>query len=114
MTTDKAPTNLARLTLPALVAQWARIVDYIERHQVPLPEFAADVEVRHEISLRLRAKPTTLETREMLAEIDEHFRRITVELAECLHGAARAANESWSAGREWYFWRAPGTRSGES
>ncbi|GAB1342035.1 hypothetical protein [Gemmatimonas sp.] len=106
MTTDRTPSNLARLTLPALVAQWARIVDYVERHPVSAEEFSADVAVRHEISQRLRAKPTTLETREMLAEIDEHYRRITEESAECLHGAARAAAEQWTPGKEWYFWRA--------
>lgn len=112
MTTDQTPTNLARLTLPALVAQWARIVDYVERHPVSAADFSADVAVRHEISLRLRAKPTTLETREMLAEIDEHFRRVTVECAECLHGAACAAAEQWMPGKEWYFWRAPASVSG--
>lgn len=107
MSTDTRPTNLARLTLPALVAQWARIVDYLERHAVPAAEFAADVNVRHEIAQRLRAKPTTLETREMLAEIDEHFRRITTETPACLHGDPRAAAEQWTPGREWYFWRGP-------
>lgn len=107
MISDTPPTNLARLTLPALVAQWARIVDYVERHEVSPADFAVDVNVRHEISQRLRAKPTTLETREMLAEIDEHFRRITTESETCLHGEARAASEQWSAGREWYFWRVP-------
>lgn len=109
MSTDARPTNLARLTLPALVAQWARLVDYLERHTVPATEFAADVDVRHEIAQRLRAKPTTLETREMLGEIDEHFRRITVEQAECLHGEARAAAAQWTPGREWYYWRGPAT-----
>jgi hypothetical protein len=104
---DTPPTNLSRLTLPALVAQWARIVDYVERHDVAEHDFAVDVNVRHEISQRLRAKPTTLETREMLAEIDEHFRQATVESASCIHGEARAAAEQWSAGREWYFWRQP-------
>jgi hypothetical protein len=58
----------------------------------------------------LRAKPTTLETREMLAEIDEHFREITREAVTqdasgCVAGEARATAEGWSAGREWYFWR---------
>lgn len=107
MSFDTRPTNLARLTLPGLVAQWARIVDYLERHAVPTAEFLADVEVRHEIAQRLRAKPTTLETREMLAEIDEHFRRITTEQAGCLHGEARAVAAQWTPGREWYFWRGP-------
>ncbi len=106
MTAPITPANLARLTLPALVAQWARMVDYLERQPVSHDEFVADLLVRHEIAQRLRAKPTTLETREMLAEIDEHFRAITEERTECVAGAARAAAEQWSAGREWYFWRA--------
>ncbi|NCW44804.1 MAG: hypothetical protein EBV77_04835 [Gemmatimonadaceae bacterium] len=100
------PAALTRLTLPALVAQWARMVDYLARHPVSADEFVADVLVRHEIAQRLRAKPTTLETREMLAEIDEQFRSITEESAGCVAGAPRSAAEAWSAGREWYFWRA--------
>ncbi len=106
MTAPITPANLARLTLPALVAQWARMVDYLERHAVSREEFVADLMVRHEIAQRLRAKPTTLETREMLAEIDEHFRAITEEAAACVADDGRAAAEQWSAGREWYFWRA--------
>lgn len=108
MTQDTAPTNLGRLTLPVLVAQWARIVDYVERHAVEVDAFRTDVEVRHEISLRLRANPTTRETREMLAELDEQFRAVTAERAECLHGAERALAEGWRPTREWYFWRQPG------
>ncbi|MCA2985042.1 MAG: hypothetical protein ACK6DR_07050 [Gemmatimonas sp.] len=103
--TDTVPTNLTRLTLPALVAQWARIVDYVARHEVATHDLAADLQVRHEIAQRLRAKPTTLETREMLAELDEHFREATIESADCVLGADRAAASGWSAGREWYLWR---------
>jgi hypothetical protein len=105
---DTAPTNLARLTLPVLVAQWSRIVDYVERHQVGEHDFRTDVDVRHEIGLRLRAKPTTRETREMLAELDEQFRGATVASEVCLHGAERATAEGWSPAREWYYWRVPG------
>lgn len=107
MTSDTLPGNLARLTLPALVAQWARIVDYVEREVVAPHDYLLDLMVRHEISQRLRAKPTTLETREMLAEIDALFRAATVERPSCLHGDDRAAAEQWTSGREWYFWRAP-------
>ncbi|WP_353267385.1 hypothetical protein [Gemmatimonas sp.] len=107
MTQDTAPTNLSRLTVPVLVAQWARIVDYVERHEVASHDFRTDVNVRHEISLRLRAKPTTGETREMLAELDGHFRAATVEVPECIHDMERAMAEQWTPTREWYFWRAP-------
>jgi hypothetical protein len=103
--TDTVPTNLTRLTLPALVAQWARIVDYVARHDVATHDLAADLQVRHEIAQRLRGRPTTLETREMLAELDEHFRAATTESADCVLGADRAAASGWSAGREWYMWR---------
>jgi hypothetical protein len=65
------------------------------------------VNVRHEIALRLRAKPTTGETREMLAELDGHFRAATVAVPECVHGMERAVAEQWTPVREWYFWRAP-------
>ncbi len=70
MSTPIAAATLARLTLPGLVAQWARMVDYLARQPVTNEEFVADLLVRHEIAQRLRAKPTTLETGEMLAEID--------------------------------------------
>lgn len=105
MSESAPPTNLARLTLPALVAQWARTVDYLARHGGRNDEFVNDLLVRHEIAQRLRAKPTTLETREMLAEIDEQFRAISEEAAACAAGEARAVAEQWHAGREWYFWR---------
>lgn len=110
MSTPIAAATLARLTLPGLVAQWARMVDYLARQPVSDEEFVADLLVRHEIAQRLRAKPTTLETREMLAEIDEHFREITrdataQDASGCVAGEARATAEGWSAGREWYFWR---------
>ncbi|AMW04472.1 hypothetical protein [Gemmatimonas phototrophica] len=108
MTHDTAPTNLARLTLPILVAQWSRIVDYVERHQVAEHDFRTDVDVRHEIALRLRAKPTTRETREMLVDLDEQFRGATVASEVCLHGAERATEEGWSPVREWYYWRTTG------
>lgn len=107
MSQDTAPTNLARLTLPILVAQWARIVDYVERHEIAADAYLTDVTVRHEISLRLRAKPTTGETRELLAELDEQFRGVTVEVDRCVHGEARAEAEQWTPKREWYFWRLP-------
>lgn len=105
MNPTPSPTALTRLTLPALVAQWARIVDFLAREPVGHDEFVADVRVRHEIAQRLRAKPTTLETREMLAEIDEQFRAITQESAECVVGPPAGEAEGWSASREWYFWR---------
>lgn len=101
---------LARLTLPALVAQWARAVDFLSRESVGEAEFVADVQIRHEIAQRLRAKPTTLETREMLAEIDEQFRATTVERAACVLGDARASAEEWGPSREWYLWRWPAGR----
>lgn len=103
---EGVPPNLARLTLPALVAQWARVVDYLERHAVSDAEYLTDLHIRHEIAQRLRAKPTTLETREMLAEIDEHFRAITVERAESVCDAGAVAAGGWTPAREWYFWRA--------
>lgn len=108
MTHDTTPTNLARLTLPILVAQWARIVDYIERHDVAAHDVRGDVDVRHEISLRLRQNPTTRETREMLAELDEQYRQATVASEHCVYGSDRAVAEGWTATREWYYWRQPG------
>lgn len=105
MTAPITPATLARLTLPALVAQWARMVDYLARQPVSHEEFVADLMVRHEIAQRLRAKPTTLETREMLAEIDEHFRAITEETAACVAELPEGGAAPWQAGREWYFWR---------
>ena len=103
-----APLNLARLTLPILLAEWARIVDRLE-HQPhdPAHVFADDVLVRHEISARLRAKPSPQDTRDMLHEFDRHFRALTEERGACVFGEAAAVASGWTPSREWYFWRAP-------
>jgi hypothetical protein len=97
--------DLTRLPLPALLAQWARTADRVERGDVPPAEFPEDVAVRHEIAQRLRNRPTTMETREMLAEVDETFRQGTVAVEACSVGAERAAAEGWTSAREWYLWR---------
>ena len=99
--------NLTRLPLPALLAQWARSVDYVAREALTSAEFMADVDVRHEIATRVRGKPVTRETREMLTELDEAFRTVTVEQATCLHGASVAEANGWTPSREWYYWRSP-------
>ena len=99
--------NLARLPLPALLAQWARIVDYVEREAPPAAEFLADVDVRHEIATRVRGNPVPRETREMLAELDEAFRQVTREREVCLHAVAHAESQGWTPAREWYYWREP-------
>ena len=95
----------SRNTLPALIAHWARIVDYLDRVGATADEFRADVDVRHEIALRMRRQSFTPETREMLTDLDAQFRAATVATEECIHGADVAARESWSPAREWYFWR---------
>lgn len=97
--------DLSRLPLPALIAQWARIADRVERREVPVDEYPADLAVRHEIALRLRSRPSTTETREMLAELDDTFRQGTVATDHCIVDAPSAAGAGWSATREWYFWR---------
>lgn len=99
--------DLTRLPLPALLAQWARIADRVERGEAVAAEYAADVAVRHEIAQRLRSRPSTTETREMLAELDDTFRQGTDLVADCVAGVDRATHEGWSAAREWYFWRSP-------
>lgn len=97
--------NLGPVNLPALIALWARLVDDAVRTGVvrELVELAA---VRHEIAKRLRVRPATAETRDLLLEFDDAFRAITTASTDCLHGHERAANEGWTAAREWYFWRA--------
>lgn len=116
MSAASRPSALANLSVPALVAQWARIVDDAERaagltpgarRDDPAHDPRADADVRHELALRLRARPTTLETREMLAELDAAYRAATTAVTTCVHGAARAEAEQWTAQREWYYWRAP-------
>lgn len=99
--------DLSRLPLPALLAQWARIADRVERGEVIAAEYPGDVVVRHEIAMRLRSRPSTTETREMLAELDETFRQGTDASPDCVVGAERAAQEGWTVAREWYFWRSP-------
>ena len=95
----------SRNTLPALIAHWARVVDYVDREAMTADEYRADVDVRHEIALRMRRQSFTPETREMLADLDAQFRAATVATEECIHGADVAARESWTPAREWYFWR---------
>lgn len=96
--------NLAPVNVPALIALWARLVDDAARTGTvqDIGELAA---VRHEIAKRLRVRPATAETRDLLQEFDDAFRAITTASTECLHGRERAAAEGWTAAREWYFWR---------
>lgn len=106
--------TLARLSVPALLAQWARIVDDVERsagitpgarRDDPTHDARADADVRHELALRLRARPSTGETREMLAELDGSYRAATDDAPACIHGDDRAQAEGWTREREWYYWR---------
>jgi len=108
--------SLARLTIPALIAQWARIVDDVERsagiapgerRDDPHHDFRADADIRHELATRIKVRPMTSEMREMLAELDGHYRAATDAAAACIHGADAAASNAWSPLREWYFWRTP-------
>jgi hypothetical protein len=96
--------KLTRVNLPALVALWARGVDDAARTgSTALSDEL--LSVRHEISQRLRVRPASAETRDLLQEFDDAFRAITTESAACLYGPDRAAAEGWSSRREWYFWR---------
>lgn len=96
--------NLTRANVPALVALWARGIDDAVRTG---GTFSGDLlSVRHEIAQRLRVRPASAETRDLLKEFDEAFLAITTASTECLHGADRAIAEGWTAAREWYFWRA--------
>lgn len=112
--------NLDRLAMPALLAHWARAVDRMEhlasserdpagaeaeRMQI-VAEYTTDLAVRHEIALRIRVRPATSETRGMLAELDDTFLRATREVSDCILGSEFAAERSWTARREWYYWRA--------
>lgn len=106
--------------LPVLLAQWARAVDRFERFVHALQSGASpaagevsemhqelldDLRVRHEISQRVRTRPATADSRSMLAELDEIFRSVTVEAAQCVAGADEARDAGWKPEREWYFWR---------
>lgn len=106
--------TLARLSVPALLAQWARIVDDVERsagitpgarRDDPEHDARADADVRHELAQRLRARPSTGETREMLAELDASYRAATDAATTCIYGDDRAQSEGWTPEREWYYWR---------
>jgi hypothetical protein len=96
--------NLTRVNVPALVALWARGVDDAVRTEGTGLSREL-LSVRHEIAQRLRVRPASAETRDLLKEFDDAFRAITRESAACIHGADRAAAEGWTAQREWYFWR---------
>lgn len=107
--------NLGRISLPALIALWARIVADMERRaqssgitastDALAHTFDAELKVRHEISKRIRSRPTTAETREMLAELDQFFRDATEDSSACVLGDAEAEANAWTRTREWYFWR---------
>ena len=102
----------SRNTLPALIAHWARVVDYVDRAAMAPDEYRADLAVRDEIAGRMRKQSFTPETREMLADLDAQFRAATVATEECIHGADVAAREGWTPAREWYFWRVSAKRAG--
>ncbi len=97
--------NLAPVNLPALIALWARLVDDAARTGA-FDDMRERIAVRHEIAQRLRVRPATAETRDLLKEFDDVFRAITTAGATCIHGNDRAVAEEWTALREWYFWRA--------
>ncbi len=101
--------NLARVNVPALVALWARQVDELAR-ALAGGDWAGDdiaerVAVRHELAMRLRTRPASAETRDLLREFDDAFRAVTTDSPTCACGDARAAAEGWTKQREWYFWR---------
>ncbi len=106
--------TLARVNVPALLALWARGVDALVRADDAPPTDAdqpADLDlvaVRHEIAQRLRQRPASAETRDLLREFDDAFRAATVESDVCAHGEDAAAAAGWTRGREWYFWRTRG------
>ena len=102
-------SSLQRANLPALVAQWARVVADLEHRvacDVAPSSLAGEVDARHEIAERVRSKPTTAETRELLAELDQLFRDMTDEIAECIYGTDVATSRGWTPQRQWYYWRA--------
>ncbi|MBY0491951.1 MAG: hypothetical protein K2R93_19070 [Gemmatimonadaceae bacterium] len=110
--------TLTKLTIPALLAQWARIVDDVERtagitagarRDDPQHDPLADADVRHELATRIRVRPLTTETREMLLELDALYRAATVPVETCIRGAELAAQQGWTPQREWYYWRVPKT-----
>ena len=98
------PVTLDRVNLPALVALWARGVDDAVRSGA-MNDLGELLAVRHQISQRLRVRPASAETRDLLKEFDDAFRALTTASAACIHGSDRAAAEGWTAAREWYFWR---------
>ena len=101
--------SFERVNLPALVALWARQVDDLARDRDRIDPTGSDVQervaVRHEIAKRLRLRPASAETRDLLTEFDDAFRAVTAESAACTWGDDRAAEERWTRQREWYFWR---------
>jgi len=97
------------VNLPALVALWARQVDDLVRELERIDPARHDMEecvaVRHEIARRLRMRPASAETRDLLREFDDAFLEVTAESPACAYGDDRAVAEGWTRQREWYFWR---------
>ncbi|MBL0937833.1 MAG: hypothetical protein IBJ03_03000 [Gemmatimonadaceae bacterium] len=96
--------ELERATLPVLLASWARIVDVVARGDMSPDEFQRDVRVRHEIAKRIRSRPATAETRELLAELDGWMREATEPTSACALGAEQAEREGWTPSLQWYYW----------
>lgn len=97
----------ARVTLPALIAEWARVVDgRLAAKPTADDTWRDDLLVRHAIAERLRERSTTAETRDLLAELDAEFREATEERESCELGDDEAVARGWTRRREWYFWRA--------
>jgi hypothetical protein len=97
-----------RVNVPALVALWARQVDELTHERgdaLAGHDYLERLAVRHEIAKRLRVRPASAETRDLLAEFDQAFRSVTTESTTCLWGNDRAEAEGWTPQREWYFWR---------
>jgi len=106
---DGCAVSLERVNLPALVALWARQVDDLVRELDRIDPARHDMEgcvaVRHEIARRLRMRPASAETRDLLREFDDAFLEVTAESPACAYGDDRAVAEGWTRQREWYFWR---------
>lgn len=89
---------LERLTLPVLLSSWARVVDLVSRGDLPADEYAADLQIRHEIAQRVRSRPVTAETRELLAELDEWFREATEAVEQPVEGGDLGGSGTSTAG----------------
>ncbi|MEP6762815.1 MAG: hypothetical protein ABJB66_00825 [Gemmatimonadaceae bacterium] len=99
--------------LREMVKRWTQIVADVGRgYALTFDDYLNDLDLRRQIDQRLwelELGETNVDEgiREVLADVDETFREVTVAMEENVWGDENARDEGWSAEREWFYYRMP-------